>query len=374
MANAEYDEKTKYRVLILGGCGFIGRHLVDYLISNNLVSKVRVVDKVPPQIAWMNKHHQEVFASPLVEFKSANLINSASCQNAFADDDGPYDFVVNLAAETKMGQTDPVYKEGIVKLSINCAKEAAKQKVKRFIEISSGHVHSSEKTPIKESAKPDPWTVMARFKLQVEEEISTVPDLSYVILRPAIVYGVGDKCGIVPRLVVGAVYKHLGEMMKLLWHKDIKMHTVHALDLCRAIWHACLHGKKGEIYHIVDKGNTTQGKISDIVSDIFNINHDYFGTPMSSLAKMDMTNLVEEINDKHLGPWAEACSKDGIENTPLNPYLHQELLCDKHLNLDGSKFEGTGFAYLVPSITKEKVQEILNDYIAMNIFPRSLVM
>ncbi|GBM89124.1 hypothetical protein AVEN_153749-1, partial [Araneus ventricosus] len=196
MANAEYDENTKYRVLILGGCGFIGRHLVDYLISNNLVSKLRVVDKVPPQIAWMNKRHQEVFANPLVEFKSANLINSASCQNAFADDDGPYDFVVNLAAETKMGQSDPVYKEGIVKLSINCAKEAAKQKVKRFIEISSGHVHSSEKTPIKESAKPDPWTVMARFKLQVEEEISAVPDLSYVVLRPAIVYGVGDKCGI----------------------------------------------------------------------------------------------------------------------------------------------------------------------------------
>lgn len=41
-----------------------------------------------------------------------------------------------------------VYKEGIVKLSINCAKEAAKQNVKKFIEISDGHVHSSEKVSI----------------------------------------------------------------------------------------------------------------------------------------------------------------------------------------------------------------------------------
>lgn len=41
-----------------------------------------------------------------------------------------------------------VYKEGIVKLSINCAKEAAKQNVKMFIEISDGHVHSSEKVSI----------------------------------------------------------------------------------------------------------------------------------------------------------------------------------------------------------------------------------
>lgn len=38
-----------------------------------------------------------------------------------------------------------------------------------------------------------------------------------------------------------------------------------------------------------------------------------------------MSSLVDDINDKHLGPWAEACSKDGIENTPLNPYLHQVM-------------------------------------------------
>lgn len=346
---------------------------MDYLVTNNLVSKVRIVDKVPPQTAWLNNYHQELFSNPVVEFKSANLINTASCQNAFTDSEGPYDFVVNLAAETKLGQTDPVYKEGIVKVSTNCAKEAVKQKARRFVEVASGHVHSSEKVPIKESVKPDPWTIMARFKLQVEDELAGISGLDYVVLRPAVVYGVGDKTGIMPRLVVGAVYKHLGEMMKLLWHKGIKMHTVHVLDMCRAIWHCCLHGKSGEIYNVVDKGDTTQGKISDIVSEIFNINHDYLGTAMSSVAKMDMSTLVDEINDKHLGPWAEACSKDGIVNTPLNPYLHQELLYDKHLNLDGSKLEATGFTYLVPTLTKEKVQEIVNDYIAMGLFPRSLV-
>lgn len=37
---------------------------------------------------------------------------------------------------------------------------------------------------------------MARFKLQVEEDLATIPGLNYVILRPAIVYGIGDKNGI----------------------------------------------------------------------------------------------------------------------------------------------------------------------------------
>ncbi len=53
--------------------------------------------------------------------------------------------MINCACETKTGQTDPVYQEGIVKLSVNCASEAAKQNVKMFVELSSGHMASTEK-------------------------------------------------------------------------------------------------------------------------------------------------------------------------------------------------------------------------------------
>nr|CAH7750083.1 unnamed protein product [Callosobruchus chinensis] len=66
---------SRPNVLILGGCGFIGRNLVGYLANNNLASTIRVVDKVPPQVAWLNKTHAEAFNNDSVEFKSANLIN-----------------------------------------------------------------------------------------------------------------------------------------------------------------------------------------------------------------------------------------------------------------------------------------------------------
>jgi hypothetical protein len=36
---------TKPYVCILGGCGFIGRNLVKYLLDNELCSKIRVCDK-----------------------------------------------------------------------------------------------------------------------------------------------------------------------------------------------------------------------------------------------------------------------------------------------------------------------------------------
>ena len=36
-----------------------------------------------------------------------------------------------------------------------------------------------------------------------------------------------------------------------------------------------------------------------------------------------MTSTAEDSNEKHLSPWSEACEKDGIETTPLSPFLDQ---------------------------------------------------
>lgn len=38
-----------------------------------------------------------------------------------------------------------MYKEGIYKLSMNCAQQAAKLQVDRYVEISSGNLNASEK-------------------------------------------------------------------------------------------------------------------------------------------------------------------------------------------------------------------------------------
>ena len=38
-----------------------------------------------------------------------------------------------------------------------------------------------------------------------------------------------------------------------------------------------------------------------------------------------MSTVVEDINDKHMKPWADACTRDDITNTPLNPFLDQVI-------------------------------------------------
>lgn len=84
--------------------------------------------------------------------------------------------------------------------------------------------------------------------------------------------------------------------MKLLWTKDLKMNTVHVNDVCRAIWFVISReDTKFNIYNIVDDSNSTQGSISSLVSEIFNINHDYWGTAISSIAKVYVAPCKKHI-------------------------------------------------------------------------------
>lgn len=63
--------------------------------------------------------------------------------------------------------------------------------------IPSNYIHTNLQTAIKESVACEPWTQLAKHKLMVERELKTMAsELDYVIVRPAIVYGSGDRSGI----------------------------------------------------------------------------------------------------------------------------------------------------------------------------------
>ncbi|XP_055588230.1 uncharacterized protein LOC129740545 [Uranotaenia lowii] len=367
---------SKPTVLILGGCGFIGRHLVDYIVTNDLAEKIKIADKTPPQMAWLNARHMTAFANERVEFCSANLINVASCQNAFKTDhpSGGWDYVINCAAETKPGQTDPVYQEGIVKLTANVANESAKQRVKRFVELGTGSMFSNDRHPQSEDCPVEPWTMVGKYKAQIEQELKKIDGLRFTILRLPICYGVGDKKGLTPRIIIAGIYRYLQETMKLLWTGSMKMNVVHVEDVCCALWELMQNEKTvGETINVCDDSDATQETITNLLADIFGIEVDYWGVVMSNMTKMDMAGAIEEVNDKHLGPWAEICQADEIMNTPLTPYMDQELLLHKHLYLDNSKMKKFGYQLRRPRIIREYLEEIIRDFIAMKHFPPSLV-
>lgn len=71
-----------------------------------------------------------------------------------------------------------------------------------------------------------------------------------------------------------------------------------------------------------------------------------------------MSDVLEEINDTLMDPWGKVCKLDGIENTPLMPYMDEEQLYHKHLHLDNTKIKSAGYKLRHPKMTKELIEEV----------------
>ncbi|KAF2072819.1 hypothetical protein CYY_005862 [Polysphondylium violaceum] len=363
---------SKPNVLILGGVGFIGRNLVQYLVEQQVCNKIRVVDKVLPPTAYLGAKHQEAFNNPSVEFMQGNLTSPASIAKVFALEGDKFNIVFNLAGETKYGQTEAVYNEKVFDVSVKCATEAAKVGVDKFIEVSTAQVYESNKKPSKETDKTTSskaWTLIAVHKLKGEEKLKEIAGLNLIIVRPSVVYGPGDILGISPRIITGAVYQFIDEKMKFLWTGDLKYNTVHVSDVCKALWHLAKVGKNGDLYNLSDKGDTDAEKISKILEKIFHIKTSFVGSLLSNVAQLNLQSICNEANDKHLKPWSDLCKQKDIVNTPLTPYIDQELLSNNHLSVDGSAIESTGFKYDHPELTEALVRDQIQYFIDQKLFP-----
>lgn len=100
--------------------------------------------------------------------------------------------------------------------------------------------------------------------------------------------------------------------------------------------------------------------MNNLVGQVFGVPVGYVGSVMSNLAKMNMRGVTEDINEQHMTPWAEMCAAAKIENTPLSPYLDQELLYNNSTAVNGSAIEATGYSYNHPTVTTEVILPRLN--------------
>jgi len=362
---------SKPRVLVLGGVGFIGRNFVQYLVENNLVSKIRVADKMLPALAGLSEVQKAIFSQ--IEFKQANLARPNTIEKVFEDEGASFDYVFNLAGETKYSQDDAIYQENIIDVSVRCGTEAAKRGVKKFIEVSTAQVYDSGSKARKEDAKIKPWTGIGKAKIKAETDLQKIPGLNLIIVRPAVVYGPGDVTGLMPRIIIAAVYKSLNEKMEFLWDKDLKYNTVHVHDVSRALFHLAEHGNPGTIYNLADQSDTCQGSICSILEKIFGISTGFLGTMKSKVATgVAMSTVAEIANEKHLKPWSDLCKSNNITTTPLTPYLDEELLYNNDLALDGTAITTIGFKYEHPQLTPELVKESIHYHLGNNAFPQGM--
>jgi len=306
-------------------------------------------------------------------YKQAELTNEAHVNKVWEHEGGNWNYVINLAAVTKYGQGKEVYDANTI-LTRLCANAAVKYKAKRFIQVSTAQVYEATKKQSAEGDKIKPWTEIARSSYESEQLLATIPGLDYIIVRPAVVYGTGDILGLTPRLIVGSVYKESKETLKSLYNKDLRVNTVHVRDVVKALWFLTDHGASGSIFNLADKNDTDQGKINAWLEIIYGIKTKFFPVLEMTAAKaMGTKFLVSHANDMHLKPFSDACKKYGIHDTPLTPYLDEELIKENAISVDGSAIEAIGFKYDYPTPSVDLLKEVMLDYVQKGFFPKELL-
>lgn len=219
-----------------------------------------------------------------------------------------------------------------------------------------------------------PWTALAKASLKAEEEVAA-SGVSFNIVRPSIVYGPGDQGGITPRLIMGAVYQKLDKTMECLWDKGLRLNTVHVRDVVKALFLVATKSPEKEIYNLCDSSDTDQGSVNKFIATLFGIKTDFMGSIQSSLAtSLAMKTVADVANEKHLKPWSDLCKEHGIVDSPLTPYLDEELLYNNSTSLDGQKIvKNLGFVYDVPAVTVDLLYEVVMDFESKKFFPKGLL-
>lgn len=140
-------------ILVTGGAGFIGSHLVDLLLAENDWSVTTVDDFndfYDPQIKWMNiadQHKNENFR--LVE---TDIRNAANLEKLFGET--KFDVIVHLAARAgvRPSLTEPkLYTETNINGTVNLLELARQHQIKQFVFASSSSVYGlNSKIPFSE--------------------------------------------------------------------------------------------------------------------------------------------------------------------------------------------------------------------------------
>jgi UDP-glucose 4-epimerase len=171
------------KVLVTGGAGFIGSHLVDQLI--NMGINVTIIDN----LSTGKKEN----INPKAKFIECDIsITSYIDLTSYLND---IDIIFHLAAKTTVQESieNPILYNNInVKGTLKLLEAASAMKVKRFIFSSSSSVYGNAKVPTNEQHKLNPISPYALNKLIGEQYCklySEIYNLDTACLRYFNVYG-----------------------------------------------------------------------------------------------------------------------------------------------------------------------------------------
>ena len=179
------------KILITGGAGFIGKHLVSFLLKKN--HSVTIFDN----FSNSTKESIDSLIHMGVNVVEGDILNLSSIQNAMKD----FDVVIHLAAKISVSESIDNPSETL-QVNVNGTKNVLtsceKNHIKKLIVASSAAVYGegNQDVGIVEDTKMNPISPYGESKVKMEKVVCEWKpnyDCNYVILRFFNIYGIDQS-------------------------------------------------------------------------------------------------------------------------------------------------------------------------------------
>jgi nucleoside-diphosphate-sugar epimerase len=227
--------EIKEVALVTGANGFVGSHLVDYLLSKNFIVKCLV--RKSSNLRWLEGKDVEIF--------KCGLFDRDGIKTAMED----VNYVFHVAGVVKAKNREGYFKGNVdaTKILLETAEEN-KQNIKRFVVVSSQTVTgpSYDGKPVNEDTECKPMTTYAKSKFEQEKLVLGYREkIPVTVCRAPAIYGERDT-------EIFIYFQTFSKGLTSLIGFDKKvLSLLHVADLAQGLFLAATSKKSvGEIYFI----------------------------------------------------------------------------------------------------------------------------
>jgi UDP-glucose 4-epimerase len=311
----------KERVLITGASGFIGYHLIEEALKNNLdvYAAVRESSKIDHL-----KHFKVKYTYP-------DFANISSLKKELSENN--YQYIIHAAGVTR-ARSQQEYNDVNAGYTHNLALAAVESGInlKKFVLIGSlaavGPLTNLNEI-INEQTTPNPITSYGKSKLIAEDKLKAFSSLNYTILRPTGVYGPRDRdIFIFFKQVAKGIEPYIG-------HIEQKFSFLYVTDLAKATIKSLYAGGK-KTYNLSDGNYYDRYQLGKNIKEALHLKTVKFHLPVnfvksiaylsqkySSLSNKAATLNVEKLNELMAVNWF--CDiKNAREDLHFNPEYNLE--------------------------------------------------
>tara|TARA_B100000242_G_C43034516_1_gene482217 strand:- start:259 stop:1218 length:960 start_codon:yes stop_codon:yes gene_type:complete len=256
------------KIVITGGCGFIGSHIVEYFHKNYPNSKICVLDKITYAASVENlikikkSKRLKIYKTDILNFQRLKHITLKA------------DLVIHAAAESHVDNSFQLKDDFVVTnvLGTKNVMQACKENnVKKILHISTDEIYGEIfKGSFDENARFNPSNPYSSSKAAAEMIVNGYIysyNLPVIIVRANNIFGTRQHP---EKLISGCCWSFIKNKKFSLHGKGIQKRTfLYVGDLCKALG---ILVQKGKLYEAYNIGSKFEYKNIDIVKIIAKVN------------------------------------------------------------------------------------------------------